>query len=69
MSKQGVEGAPVWRKASYSNGNGGCCVEVADLDGGYRAIRDSKDPAGPVLIFTPDEWTAFTAGIRDGEFS
>lgn len=58
----------VWRKASYSNGNGGNCVEVADLDAGHRAVRDSKNPAGPVLMFTPGEWSAFTAGVRDGEF-
>ncbi len=58
----------VWRKASYSNGNGGNCVEVADLDGGARAVRDSKNPAGPALTFTASEWAAFTAGVRDGEF-
>ncbi|HEY2766424.1 MAG TPA: DUF397 domain-containing protein [Pseudonocardiaceae bacterium] len=69
MNNHGVEGPPVWRKASYSNGNGGCCVEVADLHGGYRAVRDSKDPAGPMLIFTAGEWTAFTAGVRDDEFN
>jgi hypothetical protein len=57
-----------WRKSSRSSGNGGNCVEVADLDGGHRAVRDSKDPAGPVLMFTPGEWSAFTAGVRDGEF-
>jgi hypothetical protein len=57
-----------WRKSSYSNGNGGNCVEVADLDGGARAIRDSKDPAGPALMFTGSEWVAFTAGVRAGEF-
>lgn len=58
----------VWRKASYSNGNGGACVEVADLDNGHRAVRDSKNPSGPALIFTPAEWAAFTVGVRDGEF-
>lgn len=58
----------VWRKASYSNTNGGACVEVADLDAVRWAVRDSKDPAGPVLTCAPDEWTAFTASVRDGEF-
>ncbi|MPZ65142.1 MAG: DUF397 domain-containing protein [Pseudonocardiaceae bacterium] len=58
----------VWRKSSFSNGNGGNCVEVADLDHGRRAVRDSKDPHGPALIFTPGEWAAFTASVRDGEF-
>ncbi len=57
-----------WRKSSYSNGNGGDCVEVADLDGGGRAVRDSKNRSGPTLIFTAAEWAAFTAGVRAGEF-
>lgn len=58
-----------WRKASYSNGNGGDCVEVASLNSGHRAVRDSKDPAGPALILSTVQWAAFTAGIRAGEFS
>ena len=56
-----------WRKASYSNA-GGNCVEVADLDDGDRAVRDSKDRAGPMLRFAAAEWAAFTAGVRGGEF-
>ncbi|MFN2495407.1 MAG: DUF397 domain-containing protein [Pseudonocardiaceae bacterium] len=59
----------VWRKASYSNGNGGNCVEVTDLDGGRRAVRDSRDPAGAVLTFTGTEWKAFTVALRNGEFA
>ncbi|KDA41418.1 DUF397 domain-containing protein [Frankia sp. B2] len=57
-----------WRKSSYSNGNGGNCVEVADLPDGGRAVRDSKDRSGPTLVFTAAEWAAFVAGVRDGEF-
>jgi hypothetical protein len=57
-----------WYKSSYSSGQGGACVEVADLDGGARAVRDSKDPAGAHLRFTGAEWSAFTAGVRSGEF-
>jgi len=57
-----------WRKASYSTTNGGGCVEVATSLPGIIAVRDSKDPDGPALIFTPAEWRAFTAGVRDGEF-
>lgn len=56
-----------WRKATYSQGSGNC-VEVAELDDGGHAVRDSKDPSGPALRFTPAEWSAFTAGVRDGEF-
>ncbi|HET9117434.1 MAG TPA: DUF397 domain-containing protein [Pseudonocardiaceae bacterium] len=62
-----LTGAP-WRKSSYSNGNGGDCVEVADLPGGARAVRDSKNPGGSVLSFTAAAWSAFTAGVRSGEF-
>jgi hypothetical protein len=57
-----------WRKASYSTGNGGNCVEVARNLPGAVAVRDSKDPQGPALVFTPDEWQAFTAGVRGGQF-
>lgn len=57
-----------WRKSTYSSDQGGNCVEVAQLADGGRAVRDSKDPHGPVLSFTPAEWAAFTAGVRDGEF-
>ena len=56
-----------WRKSTRS-GNSGNCVEVAELPDGGRAVRDSKDPQGPVLRFTRDEWSAFVAGARDGEF-
>ncbi|HEY4853236.1 MAG TPA: DUF397 domain-containing protein [Streptosporangiaceae bacterium] len=57
-----------WRKSSWSGGNGGDCVEVARNLPGAVAVRDSKDPAGPKLVFTPDEWGAFTAGVTAGEF-
>jgi len=40
---------------------------VAILDESV-AVRDSKDPSGPVLVLTPHEWRAFVAGVRDGEF-
>ncbi|MGH3978060.1 MAG: DUF397 domain-containing protein [Pseudonocardiaceae bacterium] len=57
-----------WHKSSYSSGQGGNCIEIADLAHSGRAVRDSKDPHGPVLWLTPAEWTAFTAGVRNGEF-
>lgn len=56
-----------WRKATYS-GSENACVEVAPVSDGGHAVRDSKDPTGPVLRFTRAEWAAFTAGVRDGEF-
>ncbi len=55
-----------WTKSSRSGVNGNC-VEVAFLGGGRVALRDSKDPEGPVLRFTPGEWTAFVDGVMDGE--
>jgi len=58
----------VWRKTSYSNGNGGNCIEVAEVDGGH-AVRDSKNPTGPALMFTAASWRAFTAGVRACEFA
>lgn len=54
-----------WHKSRRSGGNG--CVEVAFVED-QVAVRDSKDQAGPVLVFTPFEWKAFVGGVRDGEF-
>ncbi|MET8261816.1 DUF397 domain-containing protein [Micromonospora sp. NPDC005553] len=48
-----------WRKSTRSNGSGGACVEVASNLPGLVAVRDSKDPTGPVLVFAPDTWRAF----------
>jgi hypothetical protein len=64
----GLAGAR-WLTSSRSNG-GGDCVEVAFLDRGEVAVRDTKDGgAGPVLRFTRTEWAAFIDGARDGEFT
>lgn len=58
-----------WRKSSHSNPSGGGCVEVADLPDGGRLVRDTKQQGrGPILRFTADEWRAFLAGAKDGEF-
>jgi hypothetical protein len=59
----------VWRKSSYSSGNGGQCVEVARNLPGVVAVRDSKNPEGPTLAFTPQEWRVFLDGVRADEFS
>ncbi|MFF5244528.1 DUF397 domain-containing protein [Streptosporangium sp. NPDC000095] len=58
----------VWRKSSRSGSNGGQCVEVAVNLPGAVAVRDSKDPHGPNLLFTSGEWRAFVGGIKSGEF-
>lgn len=53
-----------WRKSSYSSGNGGNCVEVAADGPGVVAVRDSKDPDGPALVFSPADWSAFIASLK-----
>jgi hypothetical protein len=56
-----------WFKSSRS-GPANDCVEVAWLEGGHVGVRDSKNPTGPALIFTPAEWDTFTAGVHVGDF-
>ncbi|MGK5496943.1 DUF397 domain-containing protein [Streptomyces sp. URMC 125] len=60
MSTEQVTGTsgPVWRKSSYSGGDGGNCVEVAAGPGAVR-VRDSKDREGGALAFPPAAWSAF----------
>jgi Domain of unknown function (DUF397) len=55
-----------WIKAQSSTHNG-ACVEIASA-AGRIAIRDSKDPDGPILVYTPTEFSAFLNGARNGEF-
>jgi Domain of unknown function (DUF397) len=57
----------VWRKSSASGPYSDNCVEVAFVDEAI-AVRDSKHPEGPVLLFTQAEWDAFVGGAKDGEF-
>jgi hypothetical protein len=54
-----------WRATGAPDGNG---VEVALLADGYVALRNGNEPDAGVLVFTPSEWAAFTAGVHDGEF-
>lgn len=54
----------VWQKSSFSSSQ---CVEAAAYRG-HVAVRDSKHPHGGMLVYTPDEWRAFLAGVRNGEF-
>jgi len=70
-----------WVKSSASGDGGASCVEVAVIPGDTAlsnhktgetelfVVRDSKDPHGPVLAFTPDEWQAFLIGMRQDEFT
>ncbi|MFI9271694.1 DUF397 domain-containing protein [Kitasatospora sp. NPDC052896] len=53
----------LWRKSSFSGGDGGNCVEVADGVPGVIPVRDSKDPDGPALIFPATSWQAFVTGV------
>jgi len=57
-----------WIRSAYSNATGGNCVEVAALPDGGAALRNSRDPQGPALVYTREEITAFVAGAKDGEF-
>jgi hypothetical protein len=55
-----------WRKSSYSS-NGGNCVEVAANLPGIVAVRDSKNPDGPALVFATADWHEFIAGAKTGQ--
>jgi hypothetical protein len=53
----------VWRKSTCSTAEGQNCVEIADIDTNV-AVRDSKNPAGPVLLFTRTQWGAFALTLK-----
>jgi hypothetical protein len=59
---------PAWMKSSRSTGNG-ACVEVKSPAVESVVVRDSKDPQGPVLTFSPEEWTAFVDDVDRGAFT
>lgn len=56
-----------WRKSRHSGANG-ACVELAPLADGGCAMRNSRHPSGPALVYTRAELVAFVAGVKDGEF-
>jgi hypothetical protein len=56
-----------WRKSVRSSAQGNC-VELASLEGDGVAIRNSRHPEGPALVFTDAELDAFLGGVKDGEF-
>jgi hypothetical protein len=58
-----------WRKSSYSGGDNGSCVEVADGVPGAVPVRDSKDPQGPALVFPAAAWAAFVADVKAGRLA
>lgn len=57
-----------WKKSSRSGGSGGNCVEVAGNLPGVVAVRDSKNPTGPALLFSPGAWESFTDSLKAGKF-
>ncbi|MGV9271439.1 Scr1 family TA system antitoxin-like transcriptional regulator [Kitasatospora sp. NPDC003701] len=60
-----------WHKSTYSEGDGGNCVEAAlnlAETNDVVPVRDSKDRSGPELGFSPDAWTAFVTAVRTGDF-
>jgi hypothetical protein len=63
MQHDGVQ----WRKSRHSNPDGNC-VEVARLPEGEIALRNSRFPEGPALVYTRAEMASFLAGAKDGEF-
>lgn len=54
-----------WRKSTRSGSNGGDCVEIADNLPDVVGVRDSKDPAGPALVFPRTAWRAFVQGLKE----
>ncbi|MFF0624451.1 DUF397 domain-containing protein [Streptomyces sp. NPDC004296] len=62
-------GTATWRKSSYSNGDGGDCIEIADALPGLVPVRDSKDPFGPALVFPAGGWSAFVGAVKSGQLT
>jgi uncharacterized protein DUF397 len=56
----------IWIKSSYSGSEGGQCIEIATLPDGGHAVRDSKDPAGPVLRLSAEAWSTLIRDVKAG---
>ncbi|MCP2259252.1 protein of unknown function (DUF397) [Streptoalloteichus tenebrarius] len=65
MRESATSAVTRWRKSRRSSGNGGECVEVAAVEN-VAAVRDSKNPAGPALVFAPSVFTAFVGAVKEG---
>ncbi|MFD8329145.1 DUF397 domain-containing protein [Streptomyces lydicus] len=61
--------AASWRKSSYSNPDGGECIEISDDFAPVIPVRDSKNPHGPVIAFAADGWSSFVSAVKDGSLS
>ncbi|MEU8563022.1 DUF397 domain-containing protein [Streptomyces cyaneofuscatus] len=62
--------AATWRKSSYSNQDGGACLEVADdFAPVVVPVRDSKNPHGPALTFAATGWTSFVSAVKSGDLT
>lgn len=69
ISARELPASLIWKKSERSNPSGNC-VELANLpDGQGIAMRNSRDPQGPVLVYTKDEIDAFVRGAQDGDFN
>ena len=69
MNASDLPGA-AWRKSSHSGSNEGSCVEVAPVPARRLiATRDSKDPCGPALCFTPAGWNTFLTATKHGNLA
>ncbi|MGW1817195.1 DUF397 domain-containing protein [Streptomyces sp. NPDC002125] len=58
--------AAIWHRSSYSNQDGGQCLEVAGGFTGVIPVRDSKNPQGPALTFAAEGWSSFVSAVKDG---
>ncbi|GAO06778.1 MULTISPECIES: DUF397 domain-containing protein [Streptomyces] len=56
-----------WRKSSYSNSDGGECIEVSNDLPALTPVRDSKNPQGPALLFGTSAWASFVTAVKTGE--